>query len=66
MNENSGRLLGLHDELASFLSQIHLYRGGGLSESHELALFLQLYIGDVTQVQWFRGVDLSKILTYTC
>ncbi len=45
MHENSGRLLGLYDELAAFLSQIKLYRGGGLSESHELALFLQLFNG---------------------
>jgi hypothetical protein len=45
MHENSARLLGLYDELAAFLSQIKLYRGGGLSESHELALFLQLFNG---------------------
>ena len=45
MYENSARLLGLYDELAAFLSQIKLYRGGGLSESHELALFLQLFNG---------------------
>ena len=39
MYENSARLLDLYDELAAFLSQIKLYRGGGLSESHQLALF---------------------------
>ena len=50
MHENSARLLGLYDELGAFLSQIKLYRGGGLSESDELALFLQLFTGDVTQV----------------
>ena len=52
MHENSGRLLGLYDELAAVLSQIKLYRGG-LSESHELALFCSssmVTIGDVTQV----------------
>jgi hypothetical protein len=45
MYENSGRLLGIYDELSAFLSQIKLYRAGGLSESHELALFLQLFSG---------------------
>ena len=43
MYENSARLLGLC-ELAAFLSQIKLYRGG-LSESHKLVLFLQLFNG---------------------
>ena len=45
MSENSGRLLGLYDELSAFLAQINLYRGRGLSDSHELAMFLQLYNG---------------------
>ena len=45
MNENSARLLGLYDELSAFLTQINLYRGRGLSDSHELALFLQLFNG---------------------
>ena len=45
MHENLERLLGLYDELAAFLSQIKLYHGGGPSESHELALFLQLFNG---------------------
>ena len=50
MSENSGRLLGLYDELSAFLAQINLYRGRGLSDSHELAMFLQLYNGH----QWRR------------
>lgn len=33
MSQNSARLLGLYDELASFLTQINLYRGRGLSDS---------------------------------
>jgi len=45
MNENSARLLGFYDELSAFLTQINLYRGRGLSDSHELALFLQLFNG---------------------
>ena len=43
MSENSGRLLALYDELSAFLAQINLYRGRGLSDCHELAIFLQLY-----------------------
>lgn len=45
MASNGGRLLGLYDELCTFLTQLNLYRGKGLSLSHELALFLQLYNG---------------------
>ena len=45
MAANGGRLLGLYDELATFLTQLNLYRGKGLALSHELALFLQLYNG---------------------
>ena len=41
--ENDCKLLGLYDELAIFLSQINVFRGRGLSDSHELALYLQLY-----------------------
>ena len=43
MNENSCRLLGFYDEMSAFLTQINLYHGRGLSDSHELSLFLQLY-----------------------
>ena len=43
MSENSCRLLGFYDEMSAFLTQINLYRGRGLSDSHELSLFLQLY-----------------------
>lgn len=43
MNNNSGRLLGFYDEMSAFLTQINLYRGRGLSDTHELAVFLQLY-----------------------
>ena len=45
MAANDGRLLGLYDELTSFLTQLNLYQGKGLTLSHELALFLQLYNG---------------------
>ena len=45
MSENGGRLLGLYDELTNFLTQLNLYRGKGLSLTHEMAVFLQLYNG---------------------
>ena len=41
--ENHSKLL--YDELSSFLTQINIYKSRGLSNSHDLALFLQLYNG---------------------
>lgn len=38
MSENSGRLLGLYDELSAFLAQINLYHGRGLSDSREFTI----------------------------
>lgn len=43
LSDNHCKLLGLYDELAMFLSQFNVFRGRGVSDSHELALFLQLY-----------------------
>ena len=43
MSENNGRLLGIYDELSAFLTKIKLYGNRGLSDSHELAIFLELY-----------------------
>ena len=43
MFQNHWKLLGLYDELSMFLSQVNIFRGRGLSDSHELAVFLQLY-----------------------
>ena len=43
MADNNGRLLGIYDELSSFLTKIKLYGNRGLSDSHELAMFLELY-----------------------
>lgn len=43
MAENDGRLLALFDELSAFLTKIRLYNSRGLSDSHELAMFLELY-----------------------
>ena len=54
MAANGGHLLGLYDELSTFLSQLNLYRGKGLTLSHELALFLQLYNGH----SWTRATGI--------
>jgi hypothetical protein len=43
MNENDGRLLGLYDELSTFLAKIKLYNNRGLAESNELGVFLGLH-----------------------
>ena len=48
MSNNDGRLLGIYDELTSFLTQINLFRSRGLCDTHESALFLQLYNGNRT------------------
>ena len=43
MAENHCKLLGLYHELSSFLTQIYLCKRHGLGDSHDLAVFLQLY-----------------------
>lgn len=43
MSNNNGKLLGLYDELSTFLAKINVYRGKRLCESHALATFLSLY-----------------------
>ena len=43
MAENGGRLLGMYNELSAFLSKIKLYRNRGLTDSRELAVFLELF-----------------------
>lgn len=60
MDLNASRLIGLYDELSAFLSQVNLFRGKSLSDSHELALFLQLYNGH----PWRRDTG-DAILLYT-
>lgn len=55
MSENYGKLLGLYDELAMFLSQINVFRSRGLSDSHEMAVFLQLYGAS----SWIRRTGTS-------
>lgn len=53
MDENHRKLMGLYDELLTFLTQMNLYRGKGLAESHDLALFLQSY----NATPWVRRTD---------
>ena len=50
MSQNYSKLLGLYDELSTFLTQINVCRGRGVAESHEVSLFLQLYGAD----PWIR------------
>ena len=62
MAANGGRLLGLYDELSTFLTQLNLYKGKGLAFSHELALFLQLY----NNHSWTRSTGTHKLNNHTC
>ena len=54
MHQNHWKLLGLYDELPMFLSLVNIFKGRGLSDSHELAIFLQLYGGD----PWVRRTGM--------
>lgn len=55
MADNEGRLLGMFDELSAFLTKIRLYSSRGLTDSHELAMFLELYNAN----PWTRTTGLS-------
>ena len=50
MSQYQWKLFGLYDELTMFLSQINVFRGRGVTDSHELSVFLQLYGAE----QWVR------------
>ena len=54
MAENGGRLLGMYDELSAFLSNIKLYSNRGLTDSHELAVFLELFNANLGRGQQVR------------
>ncbi|KAJ7380743.1 hypothetical protein OS493_007116 [Desmophyllum pertusum] len=45
MCDNGNKLIGIYDELTHFLTQINIYQNRGLSDTHDLAMFLQLYNG---------------------
>ena len=57
IHRNSWRIMGIYDELTTFLTQLNIYQGKDLSSSHELSLFLQLYNGH----GWHRstGSDIN-------
>ena len=58
MNAIHSKLLGLYDELPMFLTQINVFCGKGLSDSHELAVFLQLYGAN----PWVRKTGKQKAI----
>ena len=67
MHSNSARLLGIYDEPSAFLTKISLYRGRGLSDSHELALFLALsnghpWIRDTGKQHNFHNIHVGMLL----
>ena len=62
MANNDGALLGLYDELSSFLTQINLYGSKGISDSHDMATFLMLYNGH----PWACRTGRSHYVTYPC
>ena len=63
MAKNHSKLLGLYDELSTFLTRINLFKSRGISDSHDLALFLQLYNGH----PWARRTGLcSGVFAFAC
>lgn len=65
MHDNHSKLLGLYDELTMFLAQMNVFRGKGVTDSHELAVFLQLHGAN----SWVRKtgnliVNISTLLAY--
>lgn len=61
MSQNHWKLLGLYDELPMFLSQVNIFRGTGLTNSRELAVFLQLFGGE----QWVRKTGKIILTRFT-
>jgi len=55
MAANGNRILGLYDELSTFLTQI---KGKGINESHDLSTFLSLYNGK----SWKRDTGTCEVL----
>ena len=58
MATNHSKLLGMYDELSTSLAQINVYRGKGLSDSHDLSTFLSLYNGK----SWTRATGERLII----
>ena len=65
MHDNNGRLLGLFDELSAFLTKIRLYNTRGITDSHELAMFLELYNANPwTRITGYHFVYLLYVASY--
>ena len=60
MATNHSKLLGMYDELSTFLAQMNVYRGKGLSYSHDLDTFLSLYTGK----SWTRATGERGYFMY--
>ena len=60
MSDNNCKLLGLYDELSTFLTQINIYRGKGISDSHDLSTFLSLY----NAKSWNRDTGNAQYCLY--
>ncbi len=58
ISENNGCLLGMYDEFSSFLCKIRIYCKGGLTDSHELAMFLELYNAN----PWTRTTGMRDLI----
>ena len=56
MQENKWKILGLYDELPTFLAQINVCRGRTLAESQQVSIFLQLYGG----CEWIRRTGIYR------
>ena len=57
MADNDGRLLGIFDELSSFLTKITVFNGKSICDSNELSMLLELYNGNA----WSRNT--GKLFT---
>ena len=60
MANNDGRLLGLYDELSSFLTQINLYGSKGISDSHDTSTSLQWTFLDPSD--WYVSCKINNYL----
>ena len=64
MDENDGWLLGIYDEMTTFLMQINLYKSRGHTDSHDVAVFLQHYNGHPWSRKTGKHIYLGSYLLY--
>ncbi len=62
MSQNLSKIFGLYDKLTMFLSQINVFQGRGVADSHELSVFLQLYGAE----QWERRTGKKTANVHVC